>query len=127
MRKAILLLAAVFVCAPAHAGPKWYWFKDKKLWVSFAAIGGSIVADVETTQSALGRGAQEGNPLFGVQPGRPRAYATSFALSSPLLVGAYLSRKWNHNRYWIPFTAMGAGPHIGAAVWNTRVCQPSCK
>jgi hypothetical protein len=127
MRKAILLLAALFVCVPAHAAPKWHWFKDKKLWMSFALIGGSIVADVETTQMARSRGAQEGNPLFGSQPSRLRSYATSIALDAPLLVGVYLSRKWKRNRYWIPFTAMGAGPHIGAALWNTRVCQPSCK
>jgi hypothetical protein len=127
MRKAILLLAALLVCVPAHAAPKWHWFKDKKLWLSFALIGGSIVADVETTQMARGRGAQEGNPLFGSQPSRLRAYAASIALDAPLLVGLYLSRKRKRNRYWLSFTAIGAGPHIGAALWNSRVCQPSCK
>jgi hypothetical protein len=127
MRRAVLLLAALLVCVPAQAAPKWHWFKDKKLWMSFALIGGSIVADVETTQMARARGAQEGNPLFGPQPSRLRSYATSIALDAPLLVGIYLSRRWKHNRYWIPLTAMGAGPHIGAAFWNTRVCQPSCK
>ena len=76
---------------------------------------------------ARARGAQEGNPLFGTQPGRLRAYATSAAMEAPLLVGVFLSRKWNHNHYWIPFTAMGAGSHFAAAMWNSHVCQPSCK
>ncbi len=127
MRKATLVLAALFICVPAHAAPKWHWFKDKKLWLSFAVIGASIVADVETTEAARARGAQEANPLFGAHPSRLRAYATGFAMDAPFLIGAYFSRKWGDNRYWIPFTAIGAGPHIGAAVWNTHVCKPNCQ
>lgn len=126
-RKAILLLAALLICVPVHAAPKWHWYKDKKLWLGFVMIGSSIVADVETTESARSRGAQEANPLYGAGPGRLRAYGISLALDAPILVGLYLSRKWKHNRYWMSLTALGAGPHVAAALWNSRVCQPSCK
>ncbi len=120
------MLAVLLVCVPAHAGPRRHWFKDKKFWLGFATIAGSVVADVETTEAARGRGAQEGNPLYGSHPSRLRAYGTGFGMEAPMLIGLYLSRKYKLNNYWLPLTLIGSVPHIGAAVWNTHVCQPNC-
>lgn len=121
MRRACLLLAVLLFCVPAHAGPKWHWFKDRKFWLSVALIGGSIVADVETTEAARGRGAREGSPLYGSNPSRLRAYATGFATEAPALIGIYLSRKRKRNDYWLPIVLGGSAPHFGAALWNTQV------
>lgn len=126
MRRVCLLLAALLFCVPLHAAPRWHWFKDKKFWLSVALVAGSVVADVETTEAARGRGAREGNPVYGAHPTRLRAYATGFAMETPVLAGLYLSRKDKLNNYWLPIMLIGSVPHIGAALWNTHVCQPSC-
>ena len=121
------ILALALLAVPLHAEPKPHWYTSRLFWLGTAIIVGSVVADVETTQAAMRRGAHEANPIYGSYPSRPRAYGIAFALSAPNIAGLAYGESQLHPRgWWLPFTLLGSLPHLAAAAYNTTVCQPHC-
>jgi hypothetical protein len=75
---------------------------DRSFWLTHLFQIAATVADIESTQFGLARGAREANPLFGSHPSRGKQYAISMPLSAAVVGWSYrLKRSAPHSRHWL--------------------------
>jgi hypothetical protein len=105
---------------------------DGKFLVFAGLQLGATIADIETTQWALGSHSQayEANPIFGRRPDRPRAYGIGISLTGLQLFLQYRSkeraeRNGKRRNLWIVGASANTGLHTVLAVHNARIAEES--
>ena len=97
---------------------------DRGFWsLTFFQVG-AVVADIETTQYALGHGGHEWNPLAGDHPSRARLYGISLPISAGLAIWSFeLKKLAPHSRYWMIPPVICGSTHSVAAIHNLAVAK----
>ena len=107
--------------APSSSSKPGLATADGKFLFLASAYTAALVADYETTQSCLARGAcRELNPVFGSHPSRLRMYAIGGAISAGTIYGSYYLKKKRKRYWWVPLVA-GTVVHGYLAYRNSRL------